>query len=1030
MRSLSTFRRQGFFQRLLRVLAAFAAVCALDVGATNGSNGRPKPVSKYLVEEWGSEKGFPGGTINALAQTRDGYLWVGAQKGLVRFDGRDFRLFSQASSTRPIGPVLGLVADGEGNLWVRLQGPGLLRYRDGEFEDFTNTFNIPEVAVTQMCRGADGRAIFATILNGLVAYDHGKFDTVAGAPSLSNFIVTSVSPAGDGANWLGTRDAGLFQFRDGKISARHDILAGQQINVLLSAGTEELWVGTDKGLLLWNGHKIRQIGPDPRFRERQILSLSKDGNGSIWVGTDRGLYRLDAESDFAPQEENTEGNGPVSSILTDREGNIWTATPRGLQRLRNSIFTSYDVSDGLPQESNGPVHLDTDGRIWFAPIQGGLYWLKDGKVEAILEAGLHKDVVYSIAGGRGDLWIGRQSGGLTHLQNIAGKWRGITYTRKDGLAQDSVYTVRLSHDGAVWAGTLSAGLTRIKSGRFDTFTTERGLISNTIASILESRNGTMWFATSRGLSAFFNNHWVSYSSRDGLPSDDVNCLFEDSAGTLWIGTMNGLAALRSGKIGVPAQGPDVLREPIFGLQVDDNKSLWISTSNHIVMTNTEELVRPDFNGANLRQFGLADGLRSTDGVKRDEAVSSDGSGKVWFSLNRGLSVVDAERLRTESPPSILHLEGLFVDGSPVSLQGPARIAPNPRRITINYAGISLSVPDRVRFKYKLDGFDKTWSDAFAAREVNYTNLNPGSYVFRVIASNSEGIWNGTALTVPLTVEQVFWRTWWFRLATLLVVMLLVLTVIRLRILSLTRQLNIRFEERLAERTRISRDLHDTLLQNFQGLLLRFQSVSALLPNRPQDAKLRLDDAIDQAAQAITEGRDAVQGLRSSTIVTTDLAAALSAIGEGMAADCTNHPAMFDVEVEGAPRELQDIPRDEVYRIAVEALRNAFRHAQARRIEVEIHYDERQLRVRVRDDGKGVDPRTLDDKDRAGRLGLRGMHERAKLLGANLDVWSKPSSGTEIELTVPASKVYASSGTRRGWWFSRKQTARKSLGQLP
>ena len=684
------------------LLVVLGSVC---VPFPSAANRPPKHLSQYLREEWGSEKGFPGGPINAIAQTRDGYLWLGTQTGLVRFDGWSFRLFSQTSTNgNPIGSVLGLVADAEGSLWVRLLGSGLLRYRDGKFEDFWNTFGSPERAVTQMYRDADGRAIFATMVNGTLAYDHGKFTSVTPNPGLANFVITAVATGPEGAYWLGTRDLGLYDTRQGKISPRRDVSTERKINALLSVGNQ-LWIGTDAGLLLWNGHETARIGPDSPLGKRQILSLSDDGDGNIWAGTDHGVYRLDPESDFAPKAENTEADGPVSAILADREGNIWIATPRGLERLRNTIFTSYGVTDGLPEESNGLVHVDSDGRTWFAPIRGGLYWLKDMRVGRIREAGLDKDVVYSIAGVNGDLWVGRQQGGLTHLQNVEGKWHAASYTTANGLAQNSVYTVRLSHDGTVWAGTLNEGLTKIKNGKSETFTTERGLISNTIASILESRDGTMWFATPRGLSGLSNNRWLLYSSRDGLPSDDVNCLFEDSAGTLWIGTMNGLAALRSGNIWSPAQGPDLLHKPIFGLREDANGSLWISTSNHIAMVSREKLLQPDFDSADMRQFGDADGLSTTEGVKRDEVADSDNSGKIWFVLKRGLSVVETNRLRADSPPAILHLEELSVDGNPMPLQNSARISPNPCRITISYAGISLSVPERVRFKYKLDGFE-------------------------------------------------------------------------------------------------------------------------------------------------------------------------------------------------------------------------------------------------------------------------------------------------------------------------------------
>jgi signal transduction histidine kinase/ligand-binding sensor domain-containing protein len=984
------------------------------VPASSVANGRSKPLSQYLREDWGSERGFPGVPINAIAQTPDGYLWLGTQKGLVRFDGRNFHLFSQSNTNGgPVGPVLGLMTDGEGNLWIRLQGATLLRYHDGKFEELTNNFKLPEIAVTQMCRAADGRAIFATILNGIVAYDHGKFSTVTAASHLPNFLVISMAPKPGGGFWLGTRDLGLFNISEGKVSAASDILQSRKVNALLSADSQKLWIGTDNGLLLWDGHALTEVGLKSSLHNRQILSLIKDGDGNVWVGTDQGLYRLDSESDFSSKSENEnfEGNGPCTTIFLDREGNIWTASARGLQRLRNTIFTTYSISDGLPAESNGPVYVDPDGRTWFAPTQGGLYWLKDGQVGRTNLASIDKDVVYSLAGGNGDLWVARQLGGLTHLRNLDGEWNAATFTKADGLGQDSVYAVRLSKDGTVWAGTLSAGLTRIKDGKFSTFTTENGLISNTIASILESADGTMWFATPRGLSSFSSNHWSSYSSADGLPSVDVNCLFQDSAGILWIGTNDGPAAFRAGKIWVPAQVSEQLHEPIFGIQQDSNGSLWISTSNHVLMINRERLLQPDFNGSDIREFDLADGLRDTDGIKRDETVASDPSGKIWFSLNRGLSVVDTNRLRINSPPSIIQLEGLYADGNHISSQNLARIPANPQRITINFNGLSLSVPDRVRFKYKLDNFDQTWSEPLIAREATYTNLNPGSYLFRVIASNSDGVWNSSELTVPFKVEPVFWRTWWFGLAALFVLVAAILGFVRLRVLSLTRQLHVRFEERLAERTRIAQELHDTLLQGLLSASMQLHVANDQLTEE-SPAKPLVNRVLQLMGRVIDEGRNAVRGLRSSNRESVSLEQAFSTIPQELA---IKEPIDLRVIVEGTPRRLRPPIRDEIYLVGREGLVNALRHSGAREIEVEIEYAPNWLRVLVSDDGSGIDPQVLS-KGRDGHWGLSGMRERAERIGAKFRVLSRISAGTEIELSVPGGIVYEPEPSGRRFKF--------------
>jgi len=337
------------------------------------------------------------------------------------------------------------------------------------------------------------------------------------------------------------------------------------------------------------------------------------------------------------------------------------------------------------------------------------------------------------------------------------------------------------------------------------------------------------------------------------------------------------------------------------------------------------------------------------------------------------------------------------------------------------------MPARVRFRYFLEGFDSSWSQPVAAREAVYTNLGAGFYRFRLVASNSEGLWNGPEAAIGFEVEPTLSETWWFRSAMVLCVGLVALAAYLIRMRQLTRLLNARFEERLAERVRVARELHDTLLQSFQGLLLRFQTAYALFDKRPTDAKDVLGSSIDQTAQAITEGREAVQGLRASTVESNDLAQAITTLGEQLAAEASSATSVgLHVEVEGTPRNLRPIARDEIYRIASEALRNAFRHAEAQQIEVEIRYDQGQFRLRVRDDGKGIDATILTAEGRAGHFGLHGMRERAQLMGGKLTVWTAAESGTEIEFIIPVAHAYAAS-PRRSWFaemFSWKSVRSK------
>ena len=470
--------------------------------------------------------------------------------------------------------------------------------------------------------------------------------------------------------------------------------------------------------------------------------------------------------------------------------------------------------------------------------------------------------------------------------------------------------------------------------------------------------------------------------------------------------------------------PALLRGRILGIAEDKTGWLWIATSERVLRVQRDKMAAGTLGATDLREFGREDGLHSTEGVKRSRSVVSDPAGRVWFSLSHGLSVIDPSHLTDSSVPALTHIEGLSVDGSQMEMRDLVRVPASPKRITLTYTGLSLADPERVRFRYFLESFDRTWSEPVATREAVYTNLGAGFYRFRVLASNSDSLWNGSETCLQFEIEPLFWQTMWFRITCLALILLSVWSVHRYRLYHLTKQFNLRLEERVYERTRIARELHDTLLQSFQGLLLRFQAATNSLPERPEEAKRSFESAIDQAAKAITESRDAVQGLRSSTVVSNDLALAISTLGEELASGETNpNAAELKVEVEGTPQSLRPILRDEIYRIAGEAVRNAFKHAQAERIEVEIRYDERQLRVRVRDDGKGIDAKYLNEDERPGHYGLRGMRERAELLGGKLAVWSELDSGTEVELRIPASRAYEASTGRRRSWLAEKLTGK-------
>jgi ligand-binding sensor domain-containing protein/signal transduction histidine kinase len=975
------------------------------------SNRRP---SQYVRELWTIKTGFPGGAVNGMAQTADGYLWIGTDRGLLRFDGFNFRPISVTSiATSSNVPILQLLTDGGGKLWIRLQGAYLVHQKDATFESVR--YNLP--AITAVSKGNDGGVLASDIEQGtfrLIGDNVKKLapDILPGLPP-----VISMAQTADGKIWMGTLGAGLFSLADRRATKVLTGLPDRKINCLLPIDSDELWVGTDKGLYRGNGNGFRQVELLSFLGNGvQVLSLLRDRDLNIWVGTTRGLLRINGKGISFSEENELRGDGGINALFEDREGNLWIGGAGGLGRIRDSAFVTYSSVSDHRFEHNGPVYVDPEGRTWLAPVQGGLYVLQNRRVQPITSIG-RDEVVYSISGRAGVVWVGRQRGGLTRLKFHNTAIASQSYTEANGLAQNSAYAVYEGRDGSVWVGTLNGGVSQFKDGRFTTYTTTSGLASNTVSSILETGDGAMWFATPSGLSSLSKGQWRTYTTVEGLPSPEVNCLFEDSSGTLWSGTSAGLAFFASNRFKVPHESPDILREQIDGMAEDKSGRFWIATSHHVLRVPRDKLVSSVVTAADVREYGQIDGLESTEGVKRSRSVVSDSAGRIWFSLTRGLSVVDSSQITDNSVPALPHIEAITADNNTVNLTASVRIPPSPRRITFDYTGLSLAVPGRIRFRYFLENFDKSWSQPSAAREAVYTNLGPGSYRFRLVASNSEGLWNTSETAIAFEVAPAYHQTYRFRVSCMAAFLLLLWVLHRLRLRRLAYQFNLRLEERVNERTRIARDLHDTLLQSFQGALLRFQAASNLLPTRPDDAKKRLDTSIDQASQAIAEGRDAIQGLRSSPLVTNDLALALRTLGEELLAGSARPQLpVIDVVVAGEARGLIPIVRDEVYRISAEALRNSFRHAQAKRIETEIRYGEDEFRVRIRDDGKGIGAEVNGPGAR--HFGLSGMRERAKVVGASLEVWSSLDSGVEVQLTLPSSAAYEVSDALRRFRFLR------------
>lgn len=981
-----------------------AALFSLCFTALAGHCSSPE-ISQYIHDNWSSEDGFLGGAVNAICQSSDGYLWIGTERGLVRFDGYTFVLIQKPLPDRPpIGPVRGLANDAEGTLWIQTEGSGAVLYRNRRFEDATSVLTLKEWNVFALAKDLSGDLLFSAPDNEVLQhYSHGV-RTVIPADKIPGTII-SLAQTRDGAIWMGTQDDGLYRNANGRNSLISPMNDTAVLSLLPHLGAAVL-VGTDKGLLRWDNGEFTSLSAHWAQEKLQILSMMRDPDGNVWIGTTHGLWRM-ANNDKAIQVRTiSDPDKPVRAVYHDRDGGIWLGTSRGIERLHEGIFRTYASPEGMPPENNGPVYVDNLGRTWFAPISGGLYWLFDGTIHRMSQAGLDNDVVYSISGQDGEIWLGRQNGGLTVLHETADSAESSSfavrsYTTKQGLAQNSVFSVHCNSDGSVWAGTVSGGASLWKDGKFVNFTTVQGMPSNSINSIVASQDGTTWFATPNGLAAFSGGKWSRYSTADGLPSANVQSLYEDTGGVLWIATASGLAYRSQGQIQPLRHLPPLLNEPILGITQDGLGALWFTTSDHVLKADRDKLLDGSLENSDLASFGPADGLRDVEGVRRDRSLVSDSLGCVWVSLSRGLAVADPMRsLRSASPGSV-RVESMLADSDAVDLSGSLNIAPGTRTVIFNYATTNLSAPNRVRYRYTLDGSGQGWSHIVDSRQVVFSNLGPGNYRFRVIASNVNGLWNGQESDISFQIAPQFWQTWWFRLSCLAAALLAMVALYQIRVAQLTHQLNLRFQERLAERTRIAQDLHDTLLQGVLSASMQLDLAEDRLPES-SPAKPALNRVLQLMRQVIDEGRRALSGLRNEDTSALLLEQALSQLKQEFPMDKN---LQYRVLVQGDSRPLRPIVRDDIWRIGREAVVNAVLHSGAESIEVDVEYLSRHLRLSVRDDGRGIDPKILES-GREGHWGLIGIRERSESIGAAVKLRSRVGAGTEVELTVPGAIAFA------------------------
>ena len=999
---------------MLSTRIAFAVLTAIIIGpgapatARNGSG----DVTQYGHAKWTLRDGDLPGYPRSIAQTRDGFLWLATDFGLQRFDGVRFISWEPPAGSSLPGVVVRLLATRDGSLWIgtdqglaRWHGGVLSAYRELDGEVVSALAEDRHGAVWVGTHGGQDNARLCSIQGESV-------DCEGDGGRLGRFVLALHEDAA-GELWVGA-DTGLWRW--GEAAPTRYAAAGSfsTINTLVNDRRGAIVVAATRQLARLVDGTLEPFPVDDALQEVRPISLLRDRRGALWIGTQgNGLLHVHGgRTDRLSRDDGLSGDF-VLDIFEGREGNVWVGTPGGLDRFRDVAVGKLSTRQGLDNDTVLSVLATSDGDVWMSTVSGLERW-SDGAVQryAIPGVGATESVGSLFKDGRGRMWVSSSLGLFSFEPGATRPERADLPTRHvQAFAEDAGGTVWVSDStsgllalggddaevvpwstlggnharalfadpsGGLWLGFVGGGVSRLENGRIQrTYTSTDGLGAGDVNSMQADRHGALWVATEGGLSRIAGGRADTLNVRNGLPCDAVKWSIEDDAGALWLQTNCALVRVE--------------RDDLDG---------WISDP-----ASSVDLVAYD---ASDGAVGYAD--LGSYGPK----VTRAADGRLWFAGFDGVGIIDPRALPSNPVPPPVHIEQIVADGVTHAPPAVARLPARVRDVSIEYTALSLGAPEKVAFRYRLEGRDDDWVEAGNRRQAFYTDLPPGSYRFRVIAANDRGLWNEEGAAWAFSIAPAYYQTNVFRLAVVASVLLGLTLLYRLRLRRVTAQLQARLQARLDERARVAQALHDTLFQGFVSSSMLLHAVADEIAD--QKARSKLTRVLRRMNRIIDEGRESVSGLRAP--VYDDLESALARDAEHF-----NGDRQIDVRlaVKGHPRPLDPLVRDAVYQISREALANTFRHARAKHVEVDVEYSRDELTVRVRDDGRGMAPNIVD-AGRPGHFGLPGMRERAEQMGAVLRLWSRVGAGTEVEIHVPAKTAFPNTSPGRGvrWWWRARE----------
>jgi signal transduction histidine kinase/sugar lactone lactonase YvrE len=987
------------------------------------TDSRDRDIAQFYHTAWTVREGAPG-QVTALAQTADGYLWLGTQTGLYRFDGVHFERYRPREGGDFLASsIASLYAPPSGGLWIGFRY-GVASFVDGDrATHYSSASGLPSGTMYAIGGTPDGR-IWGATFNGLVQFEHGRWHLVQQSMGLSGKRARNLLADREGRLWVATEDALAWLPPGGR---RFEIAtrAVGRVNRIAEAPDGSIWVAEADGGVrpAWTGKGDPEAaGPVLRLSSAGLLF---DRDGALWMPTlGDGIRRVSRVRDLAGMEIGAEGKDAqrfverdglssdyASAVLQDREGNIWVGGSRGLDRFRVSRLLPAMMSPGA-----------TDFAMVAAPGHGVWVGTKNRPLSlvdatSVTPSALVQPVTAASRDADG-LWLGGPDGIWRLREGKPEPYAMLPYPDYSG-----VQAVTGDGKGGAWVSINRPGIFHFTEGGWKHDPLPDFANDPSPLVLLNDRHGWLWMGFARNTILLRKGTTdTRIGTGQGLAVGNVTALLEDGE-TVWVGGELGIGAVVAGRAYMIATLGESLRG-VSGLVRDHQGDFWMNAAQGVARIRGADMVRALADASYLPPVTLFDSLDGLPGTPAQfrplpTAVVAD-DGRLWFATTSGIVSIDPAdipRNRLAPPVAIRTIStdaGTWPAGASVSL--PA----GTERLRIAFTAASLTMPERVRFRYRMEGLDTRWRDAGNDREAIYTDPPPGHYVFHVTATNEDGVANEQGASIEVTVARAFYQMPWFFLLCIVLVALLIWLAFLVRLRRIALQLRARLQERHAERERIARELHDTLLQSIQGLSMRFQAIANRVPPE-EPLRAAMESALDRADQALVEARDRVRDLRTHGGESARLDVALRAFAAACAAE---HTVPVLVAVHGELRGLDPLVRDELFRIARESVHNAITHAGASRIDVNLRLEGCELLLSVRDDGRGIDDAVLRD-GREGHWGLRGIRERAVAVGGIASITSPEAGGTEVAVRVPRERAFPGQPTPLGrWWYRLRQALRQ------